>query len=90
MSDAFISLLSKCYNKDIMPKPDCVIAESRERSGAGECGETWIQYRYELLGGDFNSFRGEQGTFDWFKLDNMNMARDRSILSLTTSFKSTY
>jgi len=71
--DAFISLLSKYYNKAIMQKPDCVVEESRERSGAGECGETWIQDRYELLGGDIDSYRGAQGTFDWVKLDNLNI-----------------
>ena len=71
--DAFISLLSKYYNKALVHKPDCVIDESRERSGAGECGETWIQDRYELLGGDIDSFRGEQGTFEWAKLDNLNI-----------------
>jgi len=71
--DAFISLLSKYFNKALMQKPDCVIDESRERSGAGECGETWIQDRYELLGGDIDSFRGQQGTFEWAKLDNLNI-----------------
>ena len=71
--DAFISLLSKYYNKAIMQKPDCVVEESRERYGAGERGETWIQDRYELLGGDMNFFRGQQGTFDWAKLDNLNI-----------------
>ena len=38
-----------------------------------ECGETWIQDRYELLGGDISSYRGQQGTFDWAKLDNLNI-----------------
>ena len=73
MCDAFISLLSKYYNKALMQKPDCVVDESRERSGAGECGETWIQDRYELLDGDLNSFRGEKGTFEWAKFDNHNI-----------------
>ena len=71
--DAFISLLSKYYNKALIPKPDYVVEESRERSGAGECGETWIQDRYELLGGNLDCFRGQQGTFDWAKLDNLNI-----------------
>jgi len=39
-----------------MSQPDCVLEETREPSGAGEFGETWIQDQYELLGGDRNSF----------------------------------
>ena len=74
MCDAFISLLSKYYHKEKLPKPDCVLQESRERSGAGECGETWIQDRYELFGGDLKSFLNEQDTFDWVKLDTLNSA----------------
>ena len=73
MCDACISLLSRCFNKAIMPKPDCVLEESRERSGAGECGETWFQDRYELLGGYLSCFLGTQRTFDWIKLDNLNI-----------------
>jgi len=55
---------------------NCVMEESSERSGADEGGEAWIQDRYELLGGDLDCFRGQQGTFEWDKLDNQNIGEE--------------
>jgi hypothetical protein len=68
--DAFISLLSKYYNMDKLVKPGCVITESRERSGAGECGLSWLNEYYELLPPDeLATFKTVGGGYDWKKMD---------------------
>jgi phage/plasmid-associated DNA primase len=68
--DAFISLLSKYYNMDKLVKPECVITESKERSGADECGVSWISDNYEIMPkATLDTFRTKDGGFDLDKLD---------------------
>ena len=62
--DAFIYLLSKYYNMDKMVKPQSVITESKERSGAGDCGFSWINDYYEMLPPK-DLAKTTEGGFDW-------------------------
>jgi len=68
--DAFVSLLSKHYNMDKMVKPQSVITESKERSGAGDCGLSWLNEYYELLQPkELATFKTVQGGYDWNLMD---------------------
>ena len=53
-----------------MAKPECVIEESRERSGGGECGGSWVTDRYEMFPGKLSEYKTIEWGIDWEKLDN--------------------
>jgi len=66
--DAFISLLSKYYNMNKLAKPESVIQESKERSGAGDCGLSWLNEYYELLPKG-QTLATLNGGYDWEEID---------------------
>jgi phage/plasmid-associated DNA primase len=76
--DGMIALMCERYKKTIdkglMPRPDFVVAETIERTGANDTGEAWFKNNFQLYrdihkGVDMDKeFKKPDGGWDWEKL----------------------